>query len=369
MRTVLAHEWLAPTGGSENVFEQLMEIYPDSRNICLWNDAPQRFPRNIEETWVARTPLRRSKALSLPFLSRAWKSVDLASTDRVIVSSHAFGHHLAARAADAGLGAYSYVHTPARYVWAPEFDDRGQSRLARAGRRHFMKTDRRATSSRVNYVANSEFVRDRIRAAWEQDAGVIYPPVEIDLIQGRPAWRDEVVDAAEIERLDGLPLEFVLGASRLVEYKRLDTAITVGEELGLPVVIVGSGPDEDRLRELAAQSSVPVTFFGYASTPALYALYQAAALFVFMAIEDFGIMPVEAMALGTPVLVRHEGGARESIERVGGGVVIEGTSAAQLREGGRSAIDIPMDRAIDAVSQFSRTEFSRRVRAWAGEAS
>ncbi|MCD9154517.1 glycosyltransferase [Aeromicrobium duanguangcaii] len=365
MTTLLAHEWLAPIGGSENVFEELSQILPTAHRMCLWNDAPERFSAEIEETWLARSPLRRSKALAYPFLSDAWKRVDLDGVDRVVVSSHASSHYLASRAAESGIASFAYVHTPPRYVWAPEFDARGDSRLARAGRAFFKGHDRRLTSQKVAYAANSEFIRRRMREAWGVDAHVIHPPVDVETIQSRDDWRTEVVDAEELTRLDALPPQFVLGASRLVEYKRLDAAIDVAEALGLPAVIAGSGPHEAALRALAAQRRVPVTFFGHASTPALHALYQAAGVFVFMAVEDFGIMPVEAMSLGTPVVVSPLGGARESVEAIGGGVVHEGATYEDLPDA-LSALEVDPARMADRARQFSRESFGRNVRAWLG---
>ena len=119
MSTLLAHEWLAENGGSENVFEQLRLAFPEASAMCLWNDAPNRFDSTIGETWLSRSPLRCSKALALPFLPYVWRAVDLEGFSRVVVSSHAFSHHLAFSAARKGLRAFAYVHTPARYVWAP----------------------------------------------------------------------------------------------------------------------------------------------------------------------------------------------------------------------------------------------------------
>lgn len=366
MQTLLAHEWLAPAGGSENVFEHLMRVFPHSRKVCLWNDAPERFSSEIEETWLAKTPLRRSKAFSLPFFANAWSTVSLDDVDRVVVSSHAFAHRLAARGANRGIKSFCYVHSPARYIWAPEFDDRGQGRLARLGQSVYKRTDRQATSAEVSYAANSEFVRTRIRASWGQDSEVIYPPVEVAKIQTKADWRECVSDEDELKRLEDLPHEFVLGASRLVEYKRLDTAIAVGDLLDLPVVIVGAGPDEARLRELARAASVPVFFFGFASTAALYALYQAASLLVFMAIEDFGIMPVEAMALGTPVLVNEVGGARESVDVVRGGEVSPDGDISILASQARKAMSTDMRAVVSEVQLFSSESFESNVLRWTG---
>ncbi|MTB89563.1 glycosyltransferase [Aeromicrobium senzhongii] len=365
MTTLLAHEWLAPIGGSENVFESLSSTLPGSRRVCLWNDAPHRFGPDIEQTWLSRSPLRRSKAMAYPFLASAWKRIDLTGVERVVVSSHASSHYLASRAADAGIPSFAYVHTPPRYVWAPEFDERGQSLPARAGRAVFKNWDRGHTSENVSFAANSQFVRQRMQDAWGVDARVIYPPVDVEGIQGVGDWRAEITDEAERRKLEALPERFVLGASRLVEYKRLDAVIDVGEELGLPVVIAGSGPFEDRLREIAKKRKVPVTFLGYVSTPGLYALYQAASLFVFMAIEDFGIMPVEAMALGTPVVVSEIGGARESVEAVGGGIVIQPSA-----EGIGQVVSWFQDASLDSSAvasrtlAFSRASFATAVETW-----
>ena len=138
---------------------------------------------------------------------------------------------------------------------------------------------------------------------------MIYPPVDIDRIRSFGGELSDV-DSATAR---ALPREFVLGASRFVPYKNVDAAISAGEVLGLPVVLAGTGPDESRLRALAEQARTPVHFAGRVSDNLLLKLYRRAALFVYMAVEDFGIMPVEAMASGTPVLVNELGGARESV--------------------------------------------------------
>lgn len=365
--TLLAHEWLAEIGGSENVFEQLTATFPDARRVCLWNDAPHRFPAEaVDETWLARTPMRRSKAASLPFQSGAWKRVDLTSVDRVIASTHVFSHHLAGRAAERGLEAFAYVYTPARYVWAPEFDARGRSLPARIGRGAFKALDRARTSQSVRYAAVSKFISKRMADAWSVDAAVIYPPVAVKHMQSVTDWRTKIVDARELSRIDALPESFVLGASRLIEYKRLEATMEVAAALGMPCVIVGDGPDESRLRSLAERQPVPVTFFGRASTPALYALYQAASLFVFMAIEDFGIMPVEAMALQTPVVVNSRGGARESVEGAGGGCAANPDSSADLLSASTRALSMQPSR--EAVAAFSPENFRDAVRRWVGDA-
>jgi glycosyltransferase involved in cell wall biosynthesis len=290
--------------------------------------------------------------------------VDLSPFDRVVSSSHAFGHHLASRAAAEGRRAYAYVHTPARYVWSPELDERGQSRAVRVLAAALKVQDRRHATQRVSYAANSHYVRDRIRAAWDQDAVVIYPPVSVERIQSVDDWADKVT-GEEADVLAALPQAFVLGASRLIEYKRLDLAMRAGEALGLPVVIAGTGPYETVLREQAEAASVPVTFVGRVSDEMLYALYQRAELFVFMAIEDFGIMPVEAMACGTPVLVNSVGGASESARLAGGGVAVAGGAYSRdVRTAASQAVELDRRLMREGVQQFSEAAFRKRIAAW-----
>jgi glycosyltransferase involved in cell wall biosynthesis len=366
--TLLSHEWLAPVGGSENVFEQLIDVYPGAELACLWNDAPERFGQHIQETWLARSALRRSKAVSLPFMRSAWNKLDLSGYDRVICSSHALGHHLAGRAVDEGIPAYAYVHSPARYIWTPQYDHRGQSWPVRTAARPLRRLDRRGVDDRVDYAANSNFVRARIRSSWGQEARVIYPPIEVTHLQSVTSWWDHL-DSDDAEVAQALPAQFVLGASRLVEYKRLDLVMQTGEELGLPVVIAGSGPDEQRLKTLASACKVPVHFVGRVSDELLYWLYSTASLFVFLAIEDFGIMPVEAMALGTPVLVNSLGGARESVELLSGGSTIDVTQVGELKSRAEEALSADMEVAMRRSTLLSSERFKREVKAWSSGAA
>lgn len=364
MRTLVAHEWIAEVGGSENVFEQIRLAFPDSRAVCLWNGDPVRFSR-VEETWLARSPMRGHKAAAMPFMGSAWNRVDLTDVEKVIVSSHAFSHHLASRAAACGIPAFAYVHSPARYVWAPDLDDRGNSVVGRLGRSYFRRWDRRHASKDVKYAANSQFVAKRVATAWDVDASVIYPPVDIERIQ---SFGGELLSDTENATVGALPAHFVLGASRFIRYKNVDAAINAGELAGLPVVLAGTGPDEPRLRSLASHARTPVLFAGHVSDNLLVELYRRAALFVHMAVEDFGIMPVEAMSCGTPVLVNEVGGARESVLAVSGGLTA-GWRKSRFVDPAvvEKALTIDMKGAMSAVAKFSTSSFRRSLLSWVGQ--
>jgi glycosyltransferase involved in cell wall biosynthesis len=300
----------------------------------------------------------------MPFMGSAWKRVDLTNVEKVVVSSHAFSHHLASRAAHSGIPAFAYVHSPARYVWAPDLDDRGNSLVGRLGRSYFQRWDRRYASHDVNYAANSQFVAKRVADAWGVDASVIYPPVDIERIHGFNGELSDVDSAI----VCALPPQFVLGASRFVPYKNVDAAISAGEILGLPVVLAGTGPDEPRLRAVAKQARTPVFFAGHVSDNLLLELYRGAALFVYMAIEDFGIMPVEAMACGTPVLVNEVGGARESVRAVAGGLT-SGWQNSRFADPAlvESALTVDMKDAESAAAKFSIASFRKNLLSWLRE--
>jgi glycosyltransferase involved in cell wall biosynthesis len=189
----------------------------------------------------------------------------------------------------------------------------------------------------------------------------------VERIQSTADW-SSILSETERNALERLPETFALGASRLIPYKRLDLAIKTGEALDMPVVIAGAGQSEHNLRSLAAEAGVPVHFVGRISDPFLYALYQRAALFVFMAIEDFGIMPVEAMACGTPVLVNEVGGAAESVEMLKGGIAAPAeASKAELAELAQQAIAVDGRLAATNARLLSEQSFVNEIRRWIGQ--
>lgn len=358
MAGLIAHEWIAPHGGSENVAESMARVFPDADVLTLWNDAPGRFAgHRVRESWLARSPLRRSKAAALPFMSQAWTSADVDGYDFVLASSHVFAHHVGGRG---GPPKFAYVHTPARTIWAPEQDSRGANALVRALAPHFQRLDRRHVRDDVAYAANSRYIQRRIQDVWGQDAAVVYPPVDVAVIRsGLPLTPDEA------ELLEALPEDFVLGASRFVPYKRLDLVISAGEAVGRPVVLAGSGPLEHELQVLADAASVPVRLLARPSNALLHELYRRAAAFVFPAVEDFGIMPVEAMAAGTPAVVFREGGASESVELVEGGVVTESLESRAVGDAVREAIQLDMSQVqVKVESSFGEEAFHAGLLRW-----
>lgn len=323
MSGIIVHEWITKNGGAEKVLDAMVDTFPDAKVWCLWNDVPEsRYPgRSVHESWLASTPLRHSKTAALPLMPLTWRMHRSQPADWILASSHLFAHHVSLGGHNPDVRKFAYVYTPARYIWYPELDGRGAGWLPRLVSPSLRRLDRRRAQESYQIAAISQYVRKRIQAAWDRDSEVIYPPVDVTRIKSMTSWPDEL---GESERVifDRLPHPFVLGASRFIPYKRLDLVIKAGEAADLPVVLAGSGPDEMRLRAHASEASVPVHFVSSPSDTLLYALYEAASVFIFPAIEDFGIMPVEAMAAGTPVVTRAIGGASET--------VVDGLTGAQI---------------------------------------
>lgn len=367
-RGVLVHEWIAQTGGSENVFQALNAIYPDADLVCLWNDSTGRFDHNrLYQTWLAKTPLRHSKAAALPFMPLTWRRLPYEGYDWALISSHLFAHHARWVGQPHDFRRFVYVHTPARYIWSPELDGRGTSLAARAVAAALKPVDRRRAQEPASFAANSNFVRRRVWDSWGVDAEVIFPPVEVHEIQAVEDWRLELSDR-EQDELGSLPEGFILGASRFVPYKRLELVIETGEVAQRPVVLAGKGPERVSLEAAAANASVPVHFVDAPSAAMLRALYQQTALYVFPAVEDFGIMPVEAMAAGAPVLAQAVGGTAESVVDGVTGSLVDFNSRTQIADGAaRALVTHGADRRSHAES-FSRKRFEERITRWVGAA-
>ncbi|WP_167132201.1 glycosyltransferase [Paramicrobacterium chengjingii] len=367
MAGVLVHEWIEKIGGSENVLEALSHIFPDADMLCLWNNAAERFPdRVVRETALARSPLRGRKAAALPFVPAVWRNQTNHDYDWALVSSHSFAHHVSFKNQPPDFAKLAYVHTPARYIWNPELDSRGDNAFARALAAPFKGLDRRRAIEATSIAVNSQYVAARVKKSWGRDSTVIHPPVEVADIAAVPDWADEVSDGERCT-INALPAEFVLGASRFISYKRLDLVIRAGEVSRLPVVIAGGGPEEAALRGRAESATVPVVFVDSPSNALLRALYQRAMVYVFPAVEDFGIMPIEAMAAGTPVVCNSVGGVPESVIDDETGAHVSSWNDRELVNAVSRAS--ALDRTAVAVyaQRFARERFDSNVHEWWAE--
>lgn len=363
---VIVHEWIEKNGGAERVLAALVDAFPGADVITPWDDAPGALgSATVHESWLARTPLRHSKAAAVPFLLTAWRTLAPAHRPRdwVLVATHLFAHHARLRGAAATAPKLVYAYTPARYIWTPDLDLRGDHPALRLVGRLLKPLDRRRAREALAVAGISRFIAARIAATWGIEAEVIYPPVDVVSIQAVTDWRTRL-DPDECALLAGLPEGFLLGASRMVPYKRLDRVIRAGELVDRPVVIAGGGPQEAALRTLARSASVPVSIVDRPSDALLRALYQRCQAFLFLPIEDFGIMPIEAMAAGAMVVVNREGGAAETLDVVGHdhGEAVDPDDDDDLARGVKAVLARAHLVPAEATQAFSRERFIDEIR-------
>jgi len=358
-RTALVHEWVAARAGAEQVFEVLAGMWPTADLHALTTEPGVHLDlggRPLRTT--ALNPLRGHRAVSLPLMPLAWATHarDVQhSYDLVLTSHHAFA--TSNRLVAPGGVHLAYVHTPARYVWSPELDGRGTSPLLAPVRRALSVLDRRAATGVTGFAANSLEVARRIERFWGRPARVIHPPVDVAAFTRPTEAPDEL----------HLPTNFLLALGRFVPYKNHLLAIDVAERLGRPVVVAGTGPLLSALRERAATASVPVTVLDRPTRAQVHELLSRAAVLLFPTVEDFGIVPVEAMASGTPVVAPARGGSGETVLDGVTGALVETLDVAELAAAVPRAQACAADDCRRRALEFDVTRFRERILDWVGD--
>lgn len=356
-RIALIHEWFERVGGSEQVFLQMTKALPDADRFVLWNAAGGQAPDGLRESWLARTPLRHHKSVALPLMPLAWRTLTRDRFDVVVSSSHAFAHTVRLGSSPDGgaVRHLSYIHSPARYLWTPDLDERNLPAALTAARPALRTVDRRLGRHVTSYAANSGEVRDRIRWFWRRDARVIHPPVKVDFFTS-PSSNDVAQDRS-----------YLLGVGRWIGYKNFDLVIETASRAGLPLVVAGSGPDEARLRSLAATADVPIRFEVNPSDERLRSLYWGAAALLFPVHEDFGIVPVEAQAAGVPVVGLSRGGLLETVTPGVTGFLVDELDPVALASAAHAAVGLDRDPIRAHARRFDEETFRRAFTAWVTE--
>jgi glycosyltransferase involved in cell wall biosynthesis len=368
----LVHDWLPVYAGAERVLEQMIQVCPSSEVYSLIDFVPedQRAflqDKEVETSFIQRLPFaKRAYRYYLPFAPFAIEQFDLSDHDVVVSSSYAVAKGALTRSDQVHV---SYVHSPIRYAWdlyhdyleAEGMGERLRNLLARPIL-HYMRLYDVSTAPRVDvFVANSQHVARRIWKRYRRRAHVVYPPVDISRFSVQHDKED-----------------YFLTMSRLVSYKRMDLLVRAFNEMpGKQLYVIGDGPERDRLERLAGPN---VEVLGYQPDEAVAHYMENAQAFVFAAEEDFGIVPVEAQACGTPVIAYGRGGATETVVEGKTGLFFESQDVAAVRtavsefEELRPQLDAEAIRAHAEqfdVSAF-RTAFSRLIRSayadfWSGE--
>jgi glycosyltransferase involved in cell wall biosynthesis len=304
IRVALVHDWLTGMRGGEHVLEAIAELFPRAELFTLiyipGTVSPMLTVLKRRTSILQKFPnIEKRYRNFLPLMPKIMESFDLSGFDLIISSSHCVAKGIK-KPKDAVH--VSYIHAPMRYMW-DRYDDyfgAGRSSIpvrtaARSMRSYLRNWDKKVTTSdRVDYLmTNSKYIASQVRTHYDREAQVIYPFVRLENFtqKRRPGSNYLMVTA-------------------FAPYKRVDLAIEAFNKLKLPLLIIGSGQDRDKLKKLAGPT---IDFLGQLSDQSIADLYAKCKAFIFPGKEDFGITPLEAMASGAPVIALGEGGASETV--------------------------------------------------------
>lgn len=299
-RVALVHDWLFHMRGGEKVLEEIGQIFQAAPIYTLFlkrKGLSQNLNSHlIHVSWLNRIPgIQKFYRYLLPILPFAVQWFRLPRCNLVISSSHAVAKGFVKPKSCFHL---CYCHAPMRYVWG--FESEYFGRFGNFGRKlisilriWLRKWDLKANESVDWFVANSHNVKNRIKQFYLRESTVIHPPVKTFAANEVPSVK-----------------EYFLVVSALVPYKRVDLAIQAFNDLNLPLFVIGSGPLENMLKRLAKSN---IRFLGWLPDEQVAKYYQSCRALIFPTEEDFGMVPVEAMMHGKPVLAYHKGGALETV--------------------------------------------------------
>lgn len=362
-RALIVHDWLQGLHGSERVVLAMQDLFEGGADIATFMADSDNLPESLSSrvtrvSWLSRLPGLRQRHGSggrwrylLPLMPLWFKRVPTHGYDVVISSSHACA--IAVRT-DAGVPHVAYVHTPIRYVWLDELDQRFngfQARAVRSLRGWMRRMDLKASKSPDVLLANSTTVQRRITDIWGRESDVVHPPV--------------LLDSSFEDRDDGRahdPDTFVW-IHRFVSYKRpLEVMRAFAKLPDTNLIMVGVGPLADQVAE---EASANVSVRGWIEREELEDLLRSAGGFVHVGLEDFGISMVEALAAGTPVLALNSGGATDIVRHGVDGVLIPDADPKTITD----AVNVMRSTVWDDVTlraraeQFSKSVFLSKMRA------
>ncbi len=331
-RIALVHERFTDIGGSEKVVAELHRLWPTAPIHVPIMDRSV-LPDGLVGADIRRTPLQRfyrgGRGYShlLPLLPLAMRSIDVGPVDLAVVSHHAFAHRVRV---PAGVPMLAYVHTPARWMWEARFrETEVPSRIGRAGLGAFSASQRRADAAagrRIHtVVANSRHVAARVQRYWGRSAEVVAPPIDAEFFCPDPS----------IERED-----WFLLAGRLVAYKSPHLAAAAARRAGVRLKVAGHGRAHD---SVVAAGGDAVEMLGTVDDETMRDLFRRCRALIFPGEEDFGMVPVEAMACGAPVIALGRGGILDSVVDGETGILVDEPDpeqfAAVLASFGPDALD------------------------------
>jgi glycosyltransferase involved in cell wall biosynthesis len=338
---VLNTEWNEKYGGAENVNIQIIQCFREKPEIAAI------FSRNPEirptiNSFISKFRYLPKSILGLMSILHNLKPLP-PNVKLLINSSFLFAHFKRIRG-NKGFKIV-YVHTPIRYVWLPKIDNRfGKITQYLNGVMYLLRVlDKYKVDKNALYIANSEVVKKRIKDFWDIESIVINPPVDTEYFK----------DFASFKKPKQLTL---ISAGRLVAYKQHNLALMTAYALNTHIIIAGSGPQENELRNLAIEFDINATFITNPTREELAILIAGSSVMLHLAIEDFGILPVESMACGTPVVGFNAGGLAETVNSKCGVLINE---ESELMAAISQAVSLDRRIVQRESTRFSNQRFAR----------
>ena len=303
MKIAIVHDWLVTDAGAEKVLRALIDIYPHADIFSLVDFLNNKDRDAVLNGKFAKTSFIQTLPFTkkhfrnyLPLFPHAIESFDLSTYDLIISSSWAVAKGVKKHKNQLHI---SYCYTPIRYAW--DLYDEYTSRLKQPKKFIVQKSLKYIrnfdieTLDRVDYfIADSKFVQDRIKKIYGRESTIIYPPVDVDNFK--------VCNEKD---------DFYVTASRLVPYKKTKLIVEAFNKMpDKKLIVIGDGEEYESIKTVAGNN---VTLLGYQDKKIMIEYMQKAKAFVYAAVEDFGIVPIEALACGTPVIALDEGGTHETV--------------------------------------------------------
>ena len=352
MRVAFVHDYLTQLGGAERVLLEMHRLFCDAPIYTSLFD--RRALRgafdgfDVRTTWMQRIPFAtRNFRAMLPLYPAAFESIDLSGYDLVISSTSSFAKGV--RVGPDTLHV-SYVNTPTRFVWLPdeyafEITSPFARPLLRAALPALRRWDLVAAHRPHRIIANSAHVARRIREFYGRTSDVLHGSVDLS----------SFAPSEEIE-------DYFLVIARLLPYKRVALAVEACNAIGAPLIVVGAGPDEPRLRRIAGPA---IRFAGYVNEDERRRLLARARAVIVPGTEDFGLVPLEAAASGRPTIAFAAGGALETVVEGETGLFFRQPDPASLAAALRafSPASFRRERLVAHADAFSPDQFRRRLSA------
>jgi glycosyltransferase involved in cell wall biosynthesis len=332
VKTALVHDWLVTWRGGEKVLLELARLFPEAPIYTLFYE-PSSLPSELRGRDIRYhrylNPLKPLRKALLPVLPLAIESFDFSEFDLIVSTSSCVAKGAIARN---GAKHICYIHSPMRYIWDQKSEYFGRLLkvpILKQGINFFINRLRKwdiDSAKRVDlFIANSSFVAGRVKNYYDREAVIIHPPIDL---KGFPVRREKG--------------DYFLVAGAMVPYKRFDLAIEALQKAKKKLIVAGSGPELSYLKSLADSSQTIVEFKIAPSQADWVELLRGARALIFPGIEDFGMIAIEAMSTGTPVIAAKAGGALDFI--------IEGKTGLFFEPGNADSL-------LDCIQLFERSTF------------